>query len=179
MPIFFLIRQTQPAKVLTTTTISTNATGGGDIINAITGGTSDPWVLTIAFIGAVAGVTYRSIYPFLERAKEEESAGRNPIHFLSKYKFSMGISLLLSIVITMGGFDQLTRNLDETAALGTIFIISFTSAIGWNELTNRVSYKISDKIAENKAASTATSTTGTGTGTGTSTTASTPTPTPK
>ena len=65
----------------------------------------------------------------------------------------MGIAFLLSIVTTMGGFDQLTRNLDETAPLGTIFIVSFTSAIGWNELTNRVSYKISDKLTEAKTAS--------------------------
>ncbi len=128
----------------------TNVTA--DITNAVTGQTADPWVLAIAFLGAVTGVAYRTIYPYLERAKEEEAAGRHPIAFLSKYKFTMGISLLLSVVITMGGFDQLTRNLDETAALGTIFIISFTSAIGWNELTNRVSYKISDKLTESKEA---------------------------
>ena len=64
----------------------------------------------------------------------------------------MGISFLLAIVTTMGGFDQLTRNLNEAAPLGTIFIVSFTSAIGWNELTNRVSYKISDRITEQKEA---------------------------
>ncbi len=122
-----------------------------DITNAVTGaGTSDPWVLVVAFIGAVVGVSYRTIYPFLERAKEEEAAGRKPIAFLSKYKFTMGISFLLAIVTTMGGFDQLTRNLNEAAPLGTIFIVSFTSAIGWNELTNRVSYKISDRITEQK-----------------------------
>lgn len=63
----------------------------------------------------------------------------------------MGISFLLAIVTTMGGFDQLTRNLDEAAPLGTIFIVSFTSAIGWNELTNRVSYKISDKLTERES----------------------------
>ena len=123
-----------------------------DVTNAVTGQTSDPWVLIIAFIGAVVGVSYRTIYPYLERAKEEEAAGRHPIHFLQKYKFTMGIAFLLSIVTTMGGFDQLTRNLDETAPLGTIFIVSFTSAIGWNELTNRVSYKISDKLTESKTA---------------------------
>jgi hypothetical protein len=123
-----------------------------DVTNAVTGATSDPWVLIIAFIGAVVGVSYRTIYPYLERAKEEEAAGRAPIHFLQKYKFTMGISFLLAIVTTMGGFDQLTRNLDETAPLGTIFIVSFTSAIGWNELTNRVSYKISDKLTESKEA---------------------------
>ena len=124
-----------------------------DITNAVTGaGTSDPWVLVVAFIGAVVGVSYRTIYPYLERAKEEEAAGRKPIAFLSKYKFTMGISFLLAIVTTMGGFDQLTRNLNEAAPLGTIFIVSFTSAIGWNELTNRVSYKISDRLTEQKEA---------------------------
>ena len=124
-----------------------------DITNAVSGaGTSDPWVLVIAFIGAVVGVSYRTIYHYLERAKEEEAAGRKPINFLSKYKFTMGISFLLAIVTTMGGFDQLTRNLDEAAPLGTIFIVSFTSAIGWNELTNRVSYKISDKLTDQKEA---------------------------
>src|SRR5262245_10633466 len=101
-------------------------TNGTDVINVVTGGgASDPWVLAVAFAGAVAGVTYRAIFPFLEKAKAEEEAGRDPIKFLSKYKFSMGIAMLLSVVITMGGFDSLTRNLDESAALGTIFIISF------------------------------------------------------
>jgi hypothetical protein len=71
----------------------------------------------------------------------------------------MGISFLLAIVTTMGGFDQLTRNLNEAAPLGTIFIVSFTSAIGWNELTNRVSYKISDRITEQKEAKIAATTT--------------------
>jgi hypothetical protein len=125
-----------------------------DITNAVTGQTADPWVLVVAFIGAVVGVSYRTIYPYLERAKEEEAAGRKPIAFLSKYKFTMGIAFLLAIITTMGGFDQLTRNLDEAAPLGTIFIVSFTSAIGWNELTNRVSYKISDKWTERKEAET-------------------------
>ena len=64
----------------------------------------------------------------------------------------MGIAFLLAIVTTMGGFDQLTRNLDESAPLGTIFIIAFTSAIGWNELTNRVSYKLTDRKVDAKAA---------------------------
>ena len=46
-----------------------------DITNAVTGaGTSDPWVLVVAFIGAVVGVSYRTIYPYLERAKEEEAS---------------------------------------------------------------------------------------------------------
>ena len=131
----------------------TLAANGTDVINIVTGGAgSDPWVLTIAFIGATAGVTYRSIFPFLERAREEEAQGRNPIHFLSKYKFSMGISFLLAIVITMGGFDSLTRNLDETAALGTIFIISFTSGVGWSSIVNRVSYKVADKLVDQKTA---------------------------
>ena len=67
-----------------------------DVTNAVTGATSDPWVLVIAFIGAVVGVSYRTIYPYLERAKEEEAAGRHPIHFLSKYKFTMGIAFLLA-----------------------------------------------------------------------------------
>lgn len=130
-----------------------------DVTNAIAGvGTTDPWVLIIAFVGAVVGVSYRTIYPYLERAKEEEAAGRPPIHFLSKYKFTMGISFLLAIVTTMGGFDQLTRNLDEAAPLGTIFIVSFTSAIGWNELTNRVSYKISERRTDQKAATKPTAT---------------------
>jgi uncharacterized membrane protein YfcA len=137
-----------------TVTIAAN-----DTLTAVTGGlvtsATDPWVLTIAFIGAVIGVAYRSIYPYLERAKEEEAAGRHAIHFLGKYKFTMGISFLLAIVTTMGAFDQLTRNLDESAPLATIFIISFTSAIGWNELTNRVSYKISDKLVEAKESTTA------------------------
>ena len=136
-------------------TIAGNITA--DITNAVSGaGQTDPWVLVVAFIGAVAGVSYRTIYPYLERAKEEEAAGRKPINFLSKYKFTMGIAFLLAIVTTMGGFDQLTRNLDEAAPLGTIFIVSFTSAIGWNELTNRVSYKISDKLSDTKAAETTT-----------------------
>jgi hypothetical protein len=135
-----------------------------DITNAISGvGTTDPWVLVVAFLGAVAGVSYRTIYPWLERAKEEEAAGRKPINFLAKYKFTMGIAFLLAIVTTMGGFDQLTRNLDEAAPLGTIFIVSFTSAIGWNELTNRVSYKISDKLIENKEAEKPASPTASGT----------------
>lgn len=139
-------------------TVAANVTT--DIANAVTGqGATDPWVLTIAFIGAVAGVTYRTIYPYLELAKQEEQAGKEPLKFLSKYKFTMGISLLLSVVITMGGFDQLTRNIDQTAALGTIFIISFTSAIGWNELTNRVSYKLTGKEASTTTGATTTTTT--------------------
>ena len=45
----------------------------GDVVNAVTGtGASDPWVLVVAFVGAVIGVSYRTIYPYLERAREEE-----------------------------------------------------------------------------------------------------------
>jgi hypothetical protein len=135
---------------MTTATITNQTTG--DVIATVTGGavTTDPWVLTIVFVGAVLGVLYRTIYPYLERAKEEEALGRKPIHFLGKYKFTMGISFLLAIVTAMGGFDQLTRNIGQDAPLGTIFIISFTSAIGWNELTNRVSYKLADRMSEAK-----------------------------
>lgn len=129
-------------------------TNGTNVIGTIAqnAAATDPLVLGIAFLGAVIGIAYRTIYPYLERAREEEAAGRSPIHFLGKYKFTTGIAFLLAVVTTMGGFDQLTRNLDESAPLGTIFIIAFTSAIGWNEITNRISYKIADKVVENKTA---------------------------
>ena len=68
-----------------------------DITNAVTGaGTSDPWVLVVAFIGAVVGVSYRTIYPYLERAKEEEAAGRKPIAFLIEIQIYHGHQLLVS-----------------------------------------------------------------------------------
>jgi hypothetical protein len=133
--------------------IATVITNGTDAVTQGAAAT-DPLVLGVAFLGAILGIAFRTIYPYLERAREEEAAGRSPIHFLGKYKFTTGIAFLLAVVTTMGGFDQLTRNLDESAPLGTIFIIAFTSAIGWNELTNRVSYKIADKMVENKTATT-------------------------
>jgi hypothetical protein len=52
----------------------------------------------------------------------------------------------------MGMFFTLIPQIDATAGLGLIFISSFVQGIGWNELTNRVSYKISDKAIDLRAA---------------------------
>ena len=79
-----------------------------------------------------------------------EVKGEQPIKFLTKYKFTFGISLLISLATTMGMFSGLLNQLDISAGLGIIFISSFVQGIGWNELTNRVSYKIADRSARVK-----------------------------
>jgi hypothetical protein len=113
---------------------------------------TDPVVLAIAFVGAAAGVIYRTIYPYLERLQELEAKGEETVKFLTKYKFTFGISLLISLVTTIGLFSGLLPQLDINAGLGMIFISSFVQGIGWNELTNRVSYKIADRTVEKEAA---------------------------
>ena len=101
---------------------------------------TDPLVLAIAFAGAAAGVIYRTIYPYFERLHEVEvQGGRFWSNFLTKYKFTFGISLLISLVTTIGLFSGLLPQLDIGAGLGMVFISSFVQGIGWNELTNRVS----------------------------------------
>jgi hypothetical protein len=113
---------------------------------------TDPLVITIAFVGAAAGVIYRTIYPYFERLHEMEVKGEEPVKFLTKYKFTFGISLLISLVTTIGLFSGILQQLDIGAGLGMIFISSFVQGIGWNELTNRVSYKITDRATEQAAA---------------------------
>jgi hypothetical protein len=65
--------------------------------------------------------------------------GQEPVKFLTKHKFTFGISLLISQVTTLGLFSGLLPKLDINAGLGMIFISSLVHGIGWNELTNRVS----------------------------------------
>ena len=113
---------------------------------------TDPIVLAIAFVGAAAGVIYRTIYPYFERLHEMEVQGEEPIKFLTKYKFTFGISLLISLATTVGLFSGLLPQLDVTAGLGMVFISSFVQGIGWNELTNRVSYKITDRAVDQASA---------------------------
>jgi hypothetical protein len=113
---------------------------------------TDPVVLAIAFGGAVSGVIYRTVYPYFERIQEMEAKGEDPAKFLTKYKFTAGISLVISLVTTMALFSGLLKGIDIGAGLGMIFISSFVQAIGWNEITNRVSYKIADRTIEQEAA---------------------------
>jgi hypothetical protein len=113
---------------------------------------TDPLVLAIAFVGAAAGVIYRTIYPYFERLHEVEVKGEDPIKFLTKYKFTFGISLLISLVTKMALLSGLLPQLDIRAGLGMIFISSFVQGIGWNELTKMVSYKITDWAADQLAA---------------------------
>jgi hypothetical protein len=49
-------------------------------------------------------------------------------------------------------FSGILQQLDIGAGLGMIFISSFVQGIGWNELTNRVSYKITDRTTDQAAA---------------------------
>jgi Bacterial Ig-like domain len=113
---------------------------------------TNPIVFTIAFVGAAAGVIYRTIYPYFERLHEMEVKGEDPVKFLTKYKFTFGISLLISLVTTIGLFSGILQQVDIGAGLGMIFISSFVQGIGWNELTNRVSYKITDRTTDQAAA---------------------------
>jgi hypothetical protein len=113
---------------------------------------TDPVVLAIAFVGAASGVIYRTVYPYFERLQEMEAKGEEPVKFLTKYKFTFGISLLISLATTMFMFSSLLPQLNISAGLGLIFISSFVQGIGWNELTNRVSYKIADRTVEQEAA---------------------------
>jgi hypothetical protein len=103
-------------------------------------------------VGAAAGVIYRTLYPYFERLHEMEAKGEEPVKFLTKYKFTFGISLLISLVTTIGMFSGILQQLDIGAGLGMIFISSFVQGIGWNELTNRVSYKITDRTTDQAAA---------------------------
>jgi hypothetical protein len=136
--------QQSPPPLLPVASNSTDQQSGATI--------TDPIVLAIAFVGAAAGVIYRTIYPYFERLHEMEVQGQQPVKFLTKYKFTFGISLLISLVTTMGLFSGLLPQLDINAGLGMIFISSFVQGIGWNELTNRVSYKITDRKVEQEAA---------------------------
>jgi Bacterial Ig-like domain len=136
--------QQSPPPLLSGASNSTDQQSGATI--------TDPIVLAIAFVGAAAGVIYRTIYPYFERLHEMEVQGQQPVKFLTKYKFTFGISLLISLVTTMGLFSGLLPQLDINAGLGMVFISSFVQGIGWNELTNRVSYKITDRKVEQEAA---------------------------
>ena len=79
---------------------------------------------------------YRTIYPYFERLHEMEGQGEEPIKFLTKYKFTFGVSILLiSLATTVGLFSGLLPQLDVTAGLGMVFISSFVQGIGWNELS--------------------------------------------
>jgi hypothetical protein len=140
----------QPAPPLSL--VASNVTGRGAQNEQGGQEITDPLVLAIAFTGAAAGVIYRTIYPYFERLHEMEVKGEKPVKFLTKYKFTFGISLLISIVTTMGSFSALLTQLDIGAGLGLVFISSFVQGIGWNELTNRVSYKIADRSVEREAA---------------------------
>jgi hypothetical protein len=136
--------QQAPSPLLSGASNDTGQESGANITN--------PIVLAIAFVGAAAGVIYRTIYPYFERLQEMEALGQEPVKFLTKYKFTFGISLLISLVTTIGLFSGLLPQLDINAGLGMIFISSFVQGIGWNEITNRVSYKITDRKVEQEAA---------------------------
>ena len=91
---------------------------------------ANPWVLAVAFGGAAAGVIYRTLYPYFDRMHEMEVKGEEPVKFLRKYKFTFCISLLVSVVTTMGMFSTLLSEIDVQAELGLIFISSFVAGIG-------------------------------------------------
>jgi hypothetical protein len=79
-----------------------------------------------------------------------KAKGKEPVKFLTKYKFTFEISLLISLATAMLMFSGLLHQLDINAVFGMILFL--VQGIGWNELTNRVSYKIADRTVEQAAA---------------------------
>jgi hypothetical protein len=110
------------------------------------------FVQVIAFIGALAGVSYRTFYPYLEKAKEIEAEGGKPISFLHKYKITAVISFIVASVTALSVYSTVPVSGESAGNLGALFIQAFFAGIGTNELLNRVSYKKSDSEIETKAA---------------------------
>lgn len=78
--------------------------------------------------------------------------GQEPVKFLTKHKFTFGISLLISQVRSLGGVFWSSPPTRYKCWTRDDIYSSLVQGIGWNELTNRVSYRITDRKVEQEAA---------------------------
>jgi TRAP-type C4-dicarboxylate transport system permease large subunit len=100
----------------------------------------------LTFLGVLAGVLYRTLYPYFQKVEEMEANGENPIKFLTKYKFSAVISLVIASATALGvvGNVQVPTDVNGIVNVGALFVAAFFVGYGANSVLNRASFKSSD-----------------------------------
>lgn len=112
------------------------------------------FVQAITFVGVLAGVIYRTVYPYFEKVQEMESQGEQPIKFLFKYKMTAIISIVVAAATAMGVVGNVQIPIDSNGIVnaGSLFVAAFFTGYGANSILNRVSFKDGDSNVDKSAA---------------------------
>lgn len=84
------------------------------------------------------GALGRTLLPYLQKLKENEEAGEEPPNFQKKYMFTFAYSLAISIGVAMTLFSSVLTNVDKTATIPSIMIISGLAGWGANSIVNNI-----------------------------------------
>jgi uncharacterized membrane protein YcgQ (UPF0703/DUF1980 family) len=114
--------------------------------------TDATFVQAITFVGVLAGVIYRTVYPYFEKVQEMESHGEQPIKFLFKYKMTAIISIVVAAATAVVGNVQIPMDSNGIVNAGSLFVAAFFTGYGANSILNRVSFKDGDSNVDKSAA---------------------------
>lgn len=99
---------------------------------------SDVEFQALVFAGCLLGALGRTLLPYLQKLKENEEAGQEPPNFQKKYMFTFAYSLAISIGVAMTLFSSVLTNVDKTATIPSIMIISGLAGWGANSIVNNI-----------------------------------------